>query len=50
MLEGAGFAVIGRHASLAAGGEPSPATPLVLVAEVVGRRPTTRSPGSGLRD
>jgi ubiquinone/menaquinone biosynthesis C-methylase UbiE len=50
MLEGAGFAVIGRHASLAAEGEPSPATPLVLVAELVGRRPTTRSPGSGLRD
>ena len=31
MLEDAGFAVIGRHASLAGEGEPSPATPLVLV-------------------
>jgi SAM-dependent methyltransferase len=34
MLEDAGFAVIGRYASLAGEGEPSPATPLVLVAEV----------------
>jgi SAM-dependent methyltransferase len=33
MLEDAGFAVIGRHASLAGEGEPSPVTPLVLVAE-----------------
>jgi SAM-dependent methyltransferase len=33
MMEGAGFAVIGRHASLAGGGEPSPGTPLVLVGE-----------------
>jgi SAM-dependent methyltransferase len=33
MLEGAGFAVIARHGSLAGGDEPSPATPLVLVAE-----------------
>jgi SAM-dependent methyltransferase len=33
MLEDAGFAVVGRHASLAGGGEPSPATPLVLVGE-----------------
>ena len=33
MLEEAGFAVIGRHASLAGGGEPSPGTPLVLVGE-----------------
>jgi SAM-dependent methyltransferase len=32
MLEAAGFALIGRHASLAGEGEPSPATPLVLVA------------------
>jgi SAM-dependent methyltransferase len=32
MLEAAGFEVIGRHASLAGGGEPSPVTPLVLVA------------------
>jgi SAM-dependent methyltransferase len=31
MLEHAGFTVIGRHASLAGGGEPTPATPLVLV-------------------
>jgi ubiquinone/menaquinone biosynthesis C-methylase UbiE len=46
MLEDAGFALIGRHASLAGEGEPSPATPLVLVAEVDQRR---RSPGSGLR-
>jgi hypothetical protein len=34
MLEGAGFTVIGRHASLAGEGEPSAATPLVLVGEV----------------
>jgi SAM-dependent methyltransferase len=33
MLEDAGFAVVGRHASLAGGGEPSPGTPLVLVGE-----------------
>jgi SAM-dependent methyltransferase len=33
MLERAGFEVVGRHASLAGGGEPSPDTPLVLVAE-----------------
>ena len=33
MLEDAGFAVIGRYASLAGEGEPSPATPLVLLAE-----------------
>ena len=33
MLEAAGFEVVGRHASLAGGGEPSPATPLVLVAQ-----------------
>jgi SAM-dependent methyltransferase len=32
MLDDAGFALIGRHASLAGKGEPSPATPLVLVA------------------
>jgi SAM-dependent methyltransferase len=37
MLEGAGFAVIGHHASLAGEGEPSPATALVLVAEVDGQ-------------
>jgi SAM-dependent methyltransferase len=34
MLEGAGFAVVGRYASLAGDAEPSPATPLVLVGEV----------------
>jgi hypothetical protein len=33
MLEEAGFVVIGRHASLDGTGEPSPSTPLVLVAE-----------------
>jgi len=33
MLEDAGFAVIGRHASLAGEGDPSPTTPLVLVGE-----------------
>jgi SAM-dependent methyltransferase len=38
MLEDAGFAVIGRHASLDGTGEPSPSTPLVLVAEVDGPR------------
>jgi SAM-dependent methyltransferase len=47
MLEGAGFALIGSHASLAGEGEPSPATPLVLVAEVARRG---RPPGSGLRE
>jgi SAM-dependent methyltransferase len=47
MLEDAGFAVIGHHASLAGEGEPSPATPLVLVAEVAGRG---REAGSGLRE
>jgi SAM-dependent methyltransferase len=36
MVEDAGFRVIGRHASLAGEGEPSPATPLVLVAEMNG--------------
>jgi SAM-dependent methyltransferase len=46
MLEDAGFAVIGRHASLAGEGEPSPATALVLVGEVDERwRP--RSSGLG---
>jgi ubiquinone/menaquinone biosynthesis C-methylase UbiE len=34
MLERAGFALIACHASLTAEGKPSPATPLVLVAEV----------------
>ena len=33
MLEDAGFTVIARHASLAGEGDPSPVTPLVLVAE-----------------
>jgi SAM-dependent methyltransferase len=33
MAERAGFAVIGRHATLAGEGDPSPVTPLVLVAE-----------------
>jgi SAM-dependent methyltransferase len=33
MLEDAGFAVVGRHASLAGEGDPSPSTPLVLVGE-----------------
>jgi SAM-dependent methyltransferase len=33
MLEDAGFTLIGCHASLAGEGEPSPVTPLVLVAE-----------------
>jgi SAM-dependent methyltransferase len=37
MLEAAGFAVVGRHASLAGEGEPSPATPLILVGEGEGR-------------
>ena len=46
MVEDAGFAVIGRHASLAGEGEPSPATPLVLVAEVDRR---ARPPRSALR-
>jgi SAM-dependent methyltransferase len=45
MLEGVGLALIGRHASLAGQGEPSPATPLVLVAERDERR---RPRGSGL--
>jgi SAM-dependent methyltransferase len=38
MLERAGFAVVGRHASLVDGGEPSPGTPLVVVAEARDRR------------
>ena len=46
MLEDAGFAVIGRYASLAGKGAPSPATPLVLVAEV----DNSRARGSGLGD
>jgi SAM-dependent methyltransferase len=47
MLEDAGFALIGRQASLSGKGEPSPATPLVLVGEVDERR---RPPGSGVRE
>jgi SAM-dependent methyltransferase len=35
MLERAGFAVLGHHGSLAGHAEPSPARPLVLVAEVL---------------
>ena len=35
MLERAGFVVIGHHGSLAGDAGPSPATPLVLVAEVL---------------
>jgi hypothetical protein len=35
MLEHAGFALIASHASLTAEGEPSPATPLVLVASAL---------------
>jgi len=46
MLESAGFAVVARHATLAGEGEPSPATPLVLVAEVDQAR---RSPVSAPR-
>jgi SAM-dependent methyltransferase len=45
MLEDAGFALIARHASLAGQGEPSPATPLVLVGEPDEHR---RRRGSGL--
>jgi SAM-dependent methyltransferase len=46
MLDRAGFAVIGSHASLAGEGEPSPATPLVLVAEVdASARPRDSRPG-----
>jgi SAM-dependent methyltransferase len=45
MLEHAGFAVIGCHASLEGEGDPSPVAPLVLVAEAE-RRPL----GSGLRE
>jgi SAM-dependent methyltransferase len=44
MLEDAGFAVIGRHASLAGEGEPSPVTPLVLVGELRSRRSSRSSP------
>jgi SAM-dependent methyltransferase len=46
MVEDAGLRVVGRHASLAGEGEPSPVTPLVLVAEVEGGG---RRASSGLR-
>ena len=36
LLEETGFMVVGRHASLVGVGEPSPATPLVLVAVAAG--------------
>jgi SAM-dependent methyltransferase len=45
MLEDAGFAVIECHASLTVEGEPSPATPLVLVGQIDER---WRPLGSGL--
>jgi SAM-dependent methyltransferase len=45
LVEEAGFVVVGRHASLVGEGEPSPATPLVLVAVV---REHGRSPRSAL--
>jgi SAM-dependent methyltransferase len=45
MLEEAGLALIGSHASLAGEGEPSAVTPLVLVGQRDERRPP---PGSGL--
>jgi SAM-dependent methyltransferase len=45
MLGGAGFAVVGRHGSLAGEGEPKASTPLVLVAEANGRgRPRDSAP------
>jgi SAM-dependent methyltransferase len=47
MLEQAGFALVGRHGSLVERGEPSPATPLVLVAEADKPR---RRLGSALRE
>jgi SAM-dependent methyltransferase len=47
MLEHAGFAVLGHYASLAGEGEPSPTSPLVLLAEVDQGRPPL---GSGLRE
>ena len=47
MVEQAGFVIVGRHASLDGQGEPSPVTPLVLVAEVPDR---PRSDGSGGRE
>ena len=47
LVEEAGFDVIGRHASLDGEGDPSPATPLVLVAVV---RERGRSPRLALRE
>jgi SAM-dependent methyltransferase len=47
MLEQAGFALVGRYGSLVERGEPSPATPLVLVAEADKPR---RWLGSALRE
>jgi SAM-dependent methyltransferase len=47
LVEEAGFVVVGRHASLAGDSEPTPATPLVLVAMVPEHR---RSPRSALRE
>jgi hypothetical protein len=44
MLEGAGFGVVGRYASLAGEDEPSAGTPLVLVAEATARGRPARSP------
>ena len=43
LLEEAGFVVVGRHGSVAGDGEPSPATPLVLVAVVPEHRRSPRS-------
>jgi SAM-dependent methyltransferase len=44
MLEEAGFLVVGSHASLSGEGEPSPTTPLVLVAEVRSTQARRSSP------
>jgi hypothetical protein len=43
LVEEAGFVVVGRHASLAGEGEPSPVSPLVLVAMVLEHRRSPRS-------
>jgi SAM-dependent methyltransferase len=43
LVEDAGFVVVGRHASLAGEGDPTPATPLVLVASVPEHRRSRRS-------
>jgi SAM-dependent methyltransferase len=48
MLDDAGFTVVGRYASLAGEGKPSPVTPLVLVGEIgERRRPRLRSGRGG---